>query len=66
MGDLLPLAEELELDPGATANEKRSMTTFHLIYEDEQRLAVKQLMEEFNTRAQKIGVKLKADDFSET
>ncbi len=65
MGDLLPLAAELGLTPSSAAQEKRSMTTLHLIYEDDQRLALKQLMEEFSTKARKIGVELKAAEFPE-
>jgi serine/threonine protein kinase len=65
LGDLLPLAEELGLTPSSAAQEKRSMTTLHLIYADDQRLALKQLMEEFSTKARKIGVELKAAEFPE-
>ena len=62
---LLPLAEELGLSPDPRARNKKGLTTLHLIYEDGQRLALKQLLEEFNAKARKIGVELKAAEFPE-
>ncbi len=65
MGVLLPLAEEMGLTPGHPSKNKRGLTTLHLIYEDEQRLALKQLLEDFNARVREIGVELKAAEFPE-
>ena len=62
---LLPLAGEMGLTPNLPSKNKRGMTTLHLIYEDEQRLALKQLLEDFNAKARKIGVELKAAEFPE-
>ncbi len=62
---LLPLARELGLTPDIRTKHKKSLTTLHLIYEDGQRLALKQLLEDFNTKARKIGVELKAAEFPE-
>ena len=53
------------LTPNLPSKNKRSLTTLHLIYEDEQRLALKQLMEDFSAKARKIGVELKAAEFPE-
>jgi serine/threonine protein kinase len=65
MDVLLPLAGEMGLTPSLPSKTKRGLTTLHLIYEDEQRLALKQLLEEFNAKARKIGVELKAAEFPE-
>lgn len=65
MDVLLPLAEEMGLTPGHPSKNKRGLTTLHLIYEDEQRLALKQLLEDFNAKVRKIGVELKAAEFPE-
>ena len=62
---LLPLAGEMGLTPNRPSKNKRGLTTLHLIYEDEQRLALKQLLEDFNAKARKIGVELKAAEFPE-
>ena len=53
------------LTPNLPAKTKRGLTTLHLIYEDEQRLALKQLLEDFNAKARKLGVELKAAEFPE-
>jgi serine/threonine protein kinase len=65
LGVLLPLAEELGLTPDLRTHHKKGLTTLHLIYEEGQRLALKQLLEDFNAKARKIGVELKAADFPE-
>jgi serine/threonine protein kinase len=65
MQDLLPLAEDFGLKPGIPTKDKRSMTTLHLLYEEEHRLALKQLLEDFSNKAQEIGVELKAAEFPE-
>ncbi len=62
---LLPLAEEMGLTHSHPPETKRGLTTLHLIYEDEQRLALKQLPEDFSAKARKIGVELKAAEFPE-
>jgi hypothetical protein len=60
---LIPLARKLGLASDDIGQEKKSLTTLHLIYQDEQRLALKQLMEEFSLKAKEIGVELKAAEF---
>jgi len=65
MEALLPLAEEMGLTPNLLTQNKKSLTTLHLIYQDEQRLALKQLLEDFSAKARKIGVELKAAEFPE-
>jgi len=64
--DLLPLHEELRLAPNLPAVNNRGMTTLHLIYEDEQRSALRQLIKDFSAKAQKIGVELRTAEFPET
>ena len=63
MEDLRPMIKE----PGVTENnlsfEKRKMSTFFLIYNDEDQLALNQLMDEFSNKVQKLGVELKVADF---
>jgi predicted Ser/Thr protein kinase len=65
MEELLPLVEELRLTPNLPTVNKRGVTTLHLIYEEEQRPALRQLMEDFSARAQEIGVELRTADFPE-
>jgi serine/threonine protein kinase len=63
MAGLRPLIK----DPGVTKNnlffEKRKMSTFFLIYKDEEKLALNQLMDEFSNKVQKLGIELKVADF---
>ena len=63
MEDLRPLIKE----PGVIKNnlsfEKRKMSTFCLIYEDEDQLALNELMDEFSNKVQKLGIELKVADF---
>ncbi len=63
MAGLRPLIK----DPGVTKNnlffEKRKMSTFFLIYKDEEQLALNQLMDEFSNKVQKLGIELKVADF---
>jgi len=65
MEDLLPLVEEPGLIPDIPVGRHKGMTTFHLIYAEEQRTALKQLMEDFSAKAQKIGIELKTAGFPE-
>ena len=44
MKELMPLVEELRLTPNLPAVNKRGVTALHLIYEEEQRAALKQLI----------------------
>ena len=39
------------------------MTTLHLLYNEDQQLALKQLMETFKNKVQELGVDLKASTF---
>ena len=63
MEDLRPVIKE----PGVTENNlsigKRKMSTFFLIYKDEDQLALNQLMDEFSNKVQKLGIELKVADF---
>jgi CRP-like cAMP-binding protein len=61
--DLRPLAEELALlDPQHPA-ERRKMATLVMIYNNEQQLMLKRLLEEFSDKAEKAGILLKAAEF---
>jgi serine/threonine protein kinase len=62
---LVPLARKFGLSSDDIGSGKKSMTTLHLIYQDEKRLALKKLMEEFSLKAKEIGVELKAAEFPE-
>jgi serine/threonine protein kinase len=42
---------------------RRQMTTLHLLYNEDQQLALKQLMETFKNKVQELGVDLKASTF---
>jgi len=58
---LRPLAKELGLTSKHDISlEKPKMSTLFLFYKDEQKLALNQLMEEFNAKAKELGVVLKA------
>jgi CRP-like cAMP-binding protein len=60
---LKPLARELKLTKKDTFMEKRKMATLFLIYKDEHQLALKELMDDFSTKVQNLGIVLKAADF---
>ena len=63
MEALQPLARELGLTKKDLFMEKRKMTTLFLIYKDEHQLALKELMDDFSTKVQNLGIVLKAADF---
>jgi len=60
---LQPLARELGLTKKDLFMEKRKMATLFLIYKDEHQLALKELMDDFSTKVQKLGIVLKAANF---
>jgi len=41
------------------------MTTLHLLYNEDQQLALKEIMEKFKNKAQELGVDLKASTFED-
>lgn len=61
--DLQPLVREFGLTNKDLFMEKRKMASLFLIYKDEQQLALKELMDDFSTKAQSLGIVLKAADF---
>ena len=63
MEALQPLARELGLTKKDLFMEKRKMTTLFLIYKDEHQLALKELMDDFSTKVQNLGIVFKAADF---
>ena len=63
MEALQPLARELGLTKKDLFMEKRKMTTLFLLFKDEHQLALKELMDDFSTKVQNLGIVLKAADF---
>lgn len=61
--DLQPLVREFGLTNKDLSMEKRKMASLFLIYKDEHQLALKELMDDFSTKAQSLGIVLKAADF---
>ena len=51
--------------PPQNAAGRRLMTTLHLLYNEDQQLALKDLMEKFKNEAQELGVDLKASTFED-
>jgi hypothetical protein len=43
--------------------EKGKMASLFLIYKDEHQLALRELMDEFSTKVQNLGIVIKAADF---
>ena len=61
--DLQPLVGEFGLTNKELSMEKRKMASLFLIYKDEHQLALKELMDDFSTKVQNLGIVLKAADF---
>ncbi len=45
--------------------EERKVASLFLIYKEEHQLALKELMDDFSTKAQNLGIVLKAADFKD-
>jgi serine/threonine protein kinase len=60
---LQPLAGNQGAGRQQNAAGRRRMTTLHLLYNEDQQLALKQLMEKFKNETQELGVDLKASTF---
>jgi eukaryotic-like serine/threonine-protein kinase len=63
--ELRPLAKRLGLDHKNVPPEEKKITTLHLIYTNSEQVALKQLMEEFSKNVKKLGITLKASEFSD-
>jgi serine/threonine protein kinase len=63
--DLLLLAKSYGLKSEIQPSEKRKMMNLFLLYNENQQLALKRLLEEFSTKTRKLGVDLKAADFKD-
>jgi tRNA A-37 threonylcarbamoyl transferase component Bud32 len=61
--DLQPLVREFGQTNKDLSMEKGKVASLFLIYKDEHQLALKKLMDDFSTKAQNIGIVLKAADF---
>lgn len=62
---LQPLVKELGVDRRRLSTGKQHMTTLHLLYHEGQRLALKQILEEFSEKAEKLGIDFRSADFSD-
>lgn len=62
---LQPLEKELGVDRRRLSTGKQHMTTLHLLYQEDQRLALKQILEEFSEKAEKLGIDFRSADFSD-
>ena len=62
---LQPPAKEHGVPRKQISAGKRHMTTLHLLYTENQKLALKQILEEFGDKVEKLGVDLKSADFSD-
>jgi tRNA A-37 threonylcarbamoyl transferase component Bud32 len=63
MQDLKPLVSEFGLTNRDLSMEKRKMASLFLIYKDEHQLALTELMDDFSTKVQDLGIIIKAADF---
>ena len=60
--DLKPLAQAFGITADARQSEKQNISTIFLLYGDGHHSALKHLMEEFSTKANKMGIKMKIAD----
>lgn len=60
---LSPLVKGLKVTKNNLSFEKHNMSTFFLIYKGEHQAALNQLLDEFSTKVQELGVELKVADF---
>jgi CRP-like cAMP-binding protein len=63
MEDLQPLVIKFGLTNKDLSMEKGKMASLFLIYKDEHQLALRELMDEFSTKVQNLGIVIKAADF---
>jgi serine/threonine protein kinase len=61
--ELQPLVIEFGLANKDLSMEKRKMASLFLIYKDEHQLALTELMDDFSTKVQNLGIVIKAADF---
>jgi CRP-like cAMP-binding protein len=59
LGDLRPLAEKMGIESRCVFRQQDKTTAMFLIYQEEQQLALKHLIEEFNRNVREIGAVLK-------
>ncbi len=60
---ILPLKAKLQLDDNISFKEKTQMTTLHLFSKERHQLELNQLLEEFNSKVQELGMTLKSSNF---
>ncbi len=62
---ILPLKKKFCLNDHLSSEEKIKMTTLHLFSKDEHQVELNHLLEDFNAKAQKLGVTLKSSNFKD-
>jgi serine/threonine protein kinase len=62
---LQPLVKELGVTRRQMSTGKRRMTTLHLLYRENQQLALKRILEEFSIKAEKLGIDFRSIYFSD-
>jgi len=65
MEGLQPLVIKFGLTNKDLSMEKGKMASLFLIYKDEHQQALRELMDEFSTKVQNLGIVIKAADFRE-
>ena len=60
--DLEPLAQQYGFSEMSRSNERQNISTIFLVYGDEHQSALKHLMEDLNSKAKKMGIKIKVSD----
>jgi serine/threonine protein kinase len=60
--DLEPLAQEYGLPEMSRNSERQNISTIFLFYGEEHQSALKHLMEDLNSKAKKVGIKMKVSD----
>jgi serine/threonine protein kinase len=59
------LAKEHGVPRKQLSTDKKHMTTLHLLYTENQQLALKRILEEFGDKAEKLGIDFRSADFSD-
>jgi len=65
LDDLQPLHDQICRAKERGSSERRRITTLCLLYQDEQQLALNQLLEELGNKLSELGVRVKTADFGD-
>ena len=63
--DLQPFGDKVGVERKSVLRERRKMMSLFLLYQDEQQLLLKQLVEDFASEVKKLGAELRAADFKD-